>query len=106
MSLSVSIPPFFFNVIKNLKTNTGYPITFDFVFFRYDLDHPDFKRLTEMIDDFGRSFSGATLADMFPALAFIPTPMGRMVKKFTEKFFSFIKNELNEHKKNFDKGKK
>ena len=77
---------------------------FYFGFFRYELNHPDFKRLTEMIDNFATSFSGGTLADIFPSLAFIPTPMGRMVRKITGVFNSYIGQELDEHRKNFDKG--
>ena len=71
---------------------------------RYDLDHPEFKKLVNIIDDVNEKFKGGTLGDMCPPLAFIPTPLSKLVRKFFQIFISYLGNELEEHKENYDKG--
>ena len=57
-----------------------------------------------MIDDVNEKFASGSFADLCPALAFIPTPLGRLIKQFSDIFNAYLGKELDEHKDNFDKG--
>ena len=58
-----------------------------------------------MIDDFQEKFTSIALADVFPALSFIPTPFKSLMQNLVDNLNSVIGKEWNEHKDNFDKGK-
>ena len=71
--------------------------------FRYELDDPEFTQFKDVTQEGAELFGKGVLADIFPALSFVPF-QGRKMLKFLEIYMSLLKARLQEHRESFDPG--
>ncbi|XP_078573911.1 cytochrome P450 1A1-like [Branchiostoma floridae x Branchiostoma japonicum] len=69
---------------------------------RYKMEDEDFQFLMRMSQKFFELGAQGMLADIYPSLAFLPTPTKTTFTKMSNEFFKYFKRELNQHIQTFD----
>ncbi|CAH1243935.1 CYP1A1 [Branchiostoma lanceolatum] len=69
---------------------------------RYEMEDENFQSLMRFHKEFNKNVAKGMLGDIYPALAFLPTPTKTVLTKLYNKFLDNTKRELDQHVKTFD----
>ncbi|XP_078699158.1 steroid 17-alpha-hydroxylase/17,20 lyase-like [Branchiostoma floridae x Branchiostoma belcheri] len=91
----VDLEDYMYKVVYNIICAASFGV-------RYKMDDSDFQHLLQMSKDGLEILSGGLLADIFPSLAFLPTPAKSACHKMAANFMEYFKRQVEQHQRTFD----
>ncbi|CAH1225024.1 CYP1A1 [Branchiostoma lanceolatum] len=91
----VDLEDYIYKVVYNIICAASFGV-------RFKMDDSEFQHLLQTNKEGVEILSSGLLADIYPSLAFLPTPGKKACQKMIGKFLEYFKRQVDQHQETFD----